>query len=96
MISLPVALDPSMKSSTTTEFWRSYSQLPPPIKQLARKTYRLWAQDPHHRSLHFKKIGNVWSVRVGLEHRALGLFEEGTVHWFWIGPHDEYERLLKR
>jgi len=25
-----------------------------------------------------------------------GLFKEDTVHWFWIGPHDEYERLLKR
>lgn len=96
MISPPVAPNRWMKSSTTSDFLRSYSRLPPPIKRLARKTYRLWAQDPRHRSLHFKKVGNVWSVRVGLEHRAVGLFKEDTVHWFWIGPHDEYERLLKR
>jgi hypothetical protein len=85
-----------MKSSTTSEFWRCYSGLPSPVKRLARKTYRLWAQDPDHRSLRFKKVGNVWSVRVGLEYRAVGLFKDDTVYWFWIGPHDEYERLLKR
>ncbi len=85
-----------MKSSTTSEFWHCYAGLPPRVKQLARRAYRLWAQDPHHRSLHFKKIGRVWSVRVGLEYRAVGLLKDDTVHWFWIGPHDEYERLLRK
>jgi len=85
-----------MKSSTTSEFWHCYAGLPPRVKQLARRAYKLWAQDPHHRSLHFKKIGRVWSVRVGLEYRAVGLLKDDTVHWFWIGPHDEYERLLKK
>ena len=27
---------------------------------------------------------------------ALGVLYEGDIIWFWIGPHDEYDRLLKR
>jgi hypothetical protein len=26
----------------------------------------------------------------------LGLFKDDTIHWFWIGPHDEYERILMK
>jgi hypothetical protein len=28
--------------------------------------------------------------------RALGRMHEGTLYWFWIGAHDEYQRLLKK
>ena len=36
----------------------------------------------------------MYSVRVGLNHRALAFdFGEHLV-WFWIGPHDEYDRLI--
>jgi hypothetical protein len=34
-------------------------------------------------------------VRIGDHHRALGLDSDVGVVWFWIGPHDEYETLLK-
>ncbi len=27
-------------------------------------------------------------------YRALGILEENTVTWFWIGDHDEYERFF--
>ncbi|MFL6539851.1 MAG: hypothetical protein ACJ8HU_03740, partial [Chthoniobacterales bacterium] len=61
----------------------------------ARKAYQLWRREPRHRSLHFKKAGEVWSVRVSRGYRAVGLLERDTVQWFWIGPHDEYERLIR-
>jgi hypothetical protein len=44
--------------------------------------------------LHFKRVGRLWSVRVGLGHRALAVDGPDGLVWFWIGPHDEYERLL--
>ena len=84
-----------MKSSTTTEFWKCYSRLPRDVKRLARKTYQLWALDPHHSSLHFRKIGRVWSARVGLHYRALGLMKGDMVEWFWIGSHHEYDKILQ-
>jgi hypothetical protein len=46
-------------------------------------------------SLHFKKIGDLWSLRVGLNYRALALDEppDGVV-WFWIGRHGDYDHLI--
>jgi hypothetical protein len=49
--------------------------------------------DPHHPSLHFKKTGSFWSVRVGIHHRALAIEVEDGVLWFWIGTHAEYDRM---
>lgn len=83
-----------MKSSTTPDFWTTYAALPPQIKARARLVYRLWRQNPRYPSLQFKKTGNVWSVRIGGGYRAMALFENDVLHWFWIGTHDEYERLL--
>ncbi|MGH7956893.1 MAG: hypothetical protein ACREH8_07760 [Opitutaceae bacterium] len=35
------------------------------------------------------------SARVGLHHRALPKMGDDKVVWFWFGPHEEYERLIK-
>ncbi|BAZ06365.1 hypothetical protein [Calothrix sp. NIES-3974] len=80
---------------TTRRFWQCYESLPEPIKQVADGNYQLLKTDPSHPSLHFKKIGNYWSVRAGLGHRALGIEVEHGILWFWIGTHAEYERLIK-
>jgi hypothetical protein len=37
---------------------------------------------------------NVYSVRIGLGYRALGVVEGAIVVWFWIGSHAECDRLL--
>ena len=37
---------------------------------------------------------NVYSVRVGLNHRALAIVSGKTVTWFWIGSHDDYTRKI--
>ena len=83
-----------MRSSATPEFWAAYALLTPEIRARARRAYRLWQRDPRHGSLRFKKIGDMWSIRIGRDYRVLAILEEGTFHWFWIGPHDEYERIL--
>jgi hypothetical protein len=36
----------------------------------------------------------VTSVRVSKGWRALGLLMGDTIHWFWIGSHAEYDRLI--
>jgi len=82
-----------MKSCTLPSFWDAYKTLQKDIKQSARKSYRLWEQNPFHPSLHFKCINtaeNIWSVRITLGYRAIGILEGDTVTWFWIGGHDEY------
>ena len=59
-----------MKSSTTPSFRRRFLELPPEIRRLARKNFKLWRQDPRHPSLHFKRVGDFWSARVGRDYRA--------------------------
>ena len=52
----------------------------------------------HRGRLRFKQVkpnAPVYSVRIGLNHRALGLLKDDTITWFWIGSHDEYDRLLR-
>lgn len=83
-----------MKSSTTPSFRRRLWALPPEIRRLARKNFKLWLRDPRHPSLHFKRVGRFWSARVGSDYRAVAIVAGEIAEWFWIGPHDEYERLI--
>lgn len=85
-----------MKSSATPSFWRAHAALPREIQQQARKAWRLWQRNPRHSSLRFEKKGAYWSVRISRGWRAVGRFHGDTLYWFWIGPHDEYERILGR
>jgi len=87
-----------MNSKTTKSFWKCYRSLLPEIKRRARNAYKLWRDNPSHPSLFFKRVDDsqpVYSVRIGLAHRALGLLKGDTIMWFWIGDHKEYERMLK-
>lgn len=84
-----------MRSRASDKFWRLYGELPPEVQRLADKNYRLWVADHRHPSLHFKKVNRYWVARVGDNYRAVGIEFEGAITWFWIGSHDEYERLIK-
>ncbi len=83
-----------MKHFATPRFWQHYRQLPLEVRNLADKNFELLKANPKHPSLHFKKISNLWSVRVGAHYRALGLDKTDGVVWFWIGSHAEYDKLL--
>ncbi|MGD9802238.1 MAG: hypothetical protein AB7E81_06435 [Hyphomicrobiaceae bacterium] len=76
-------------------FWSAYRQLPEHIRALADRSYELLESDPHHPSLHLKKVGKRWSVRIGRDHRALGIEVPDGFRWVWIGTHAEYDRLLR-
>jgi len=38
----------------------------------------------------------IYSVRIYLDWRAVGVLREGLVVWFWVGPHSEYDKLLTK
>jgi hypothetical protein len=85
-----------MKSRASSKFWKAYQELPLDIRKIAVKQYRLWMQDSSHPSLQFKKIHSYWSCRVTDSYRALAIVEGDTAVWFWIGPHGEYDRIVRR
>jgi len=88
-----------LNSRVTEDFLACFAALPDPIKAQARKAYRLWRQNPSHPSLRFKRVHPrepIYSARVGIGWRVLGLVEDNTISWFWIGSHAEYDKLIKR
>jgi hypothetical protein len=84
-----------VKHRATPNFWYHYRELPVEIQELANRCYEAPKQDPRYPSLHFKKAGQFWSVRVGIHYRALALQDGNDIAWFWIGTHAEYDRLLQ-
>lgn len=88
-----------MKQSFAVDsFWNCYKTLPKKQKKLARKQYALWLNEPSYPSLSFKRISSsepIFSIRISKSYRALALKESDVYYWFWIGNHDDYERLIK-
>lgn len=88
-----------MKSVTTPQFWKAFKKLDNNNQEKARDIYRLWKENHNHPSLHFKKIHStksIYSIRIGLGHRALGLLHEETLIWFWIGSHQDYDKKVNQ
>jgi hypothetical protein len=83
-----------VKHLASPRFWRHYRELPESVRKLADKNFQLLKADPYHPSLHFKRIGGVWSVRVGAHYRALAMDTPDAIVWFWIGSHADYDNLL--
>ncbi len=83
-----------MNHRATPRFWQRYHSLPVEVQNLADSCYALLRQDSRHPSLHLKKVGRFWSVRVGLHYRALAVEDDPDLVWFWIGTHAEYDKLL--
>ena len=88
-----------MKSRATSQFWDRFAALPLSVQAAARAAYAQWNADPFHPSLHFKRVSPtqpLWSVRITANYRALGLRRDDLITWIWIGPHDTYDRLIRR
>jgi hypothetical protein len=88
-----------LNSVTTEAFRRLYAAATPQRRAQIKRAFQLWRENPAHPSLRFKKVHatqSIYSARVDLDWRALGVLEGDTVVWFWVGPHDEYTALLKR
>ena len=88
-----------MRSVTTSKFRKAFEKLPTEIQQRARQAYTIWKENPNHPGLHFKQIHEtqpIFSVRVGLSYRAIGIKEEDVMVWFWIGSHEEYNNLIRQ
>ncbi|MFI3191017.1 hypothetical protein BCS42_11060 [Crenothrix sp. D3] len=83
-----------MKHYTSSDFWQHYEKLPTEIRKLADKNYQLLKENPHHSSLQLKRIEELWSVRIGLHYRALGIDAPDGIQWIWIGSHAEYNQII--
>ena len=88
-----------MNSHTTRSFRDSLALPPAEIQKRARAAYLHFRTDPQHPGLEFKKVNRarpVYSARINDDYRAVGVMDGTDIVWFWIGKHEEYERLLKQ
>lgn len=88
-----------MISHTTESFRKLYDQLPPQIQVSAKKVFEKWQINPMHPSLRFKQVHPskpIYSVRINRGWRAIGIKEDETLIWFWIGSHTDYEKSISK
>ena len=88
-----------MISHTNSSFWKLYRKLPQTIREIAKKQYKLFTIDAYHTSLHFKRVHStrpIYSARITRNYRAIGILEDNIIVWFWVGSHNEYDKLLKK
>ena len=88
-----------MRSVTTKNFRKAFERLPLDIQQRARQAYVTWKENPNHPSLHFKQVHDtqpIFSVRISLSYRAIGVKEGDVMIWFWIGSHEKYNNLIRQ
>ena len=86
-----------MIGKTTESFEKLFFKLPTQIQKRARRCLFMWSLNPAHPSLMFKKPFSgkpFWTIRIIQGYRAIGFVKDSVLYWFWIGNHDDYERLL--
>lgn len=85
-----------MRSRRIKSFRKLFARLPWQVQQDAIIAYNMFRDDPYHPSLHFKQIDpldSIYSVRIGRSYRAIGRYENGVILWYWIGSHEDYNKL---
>ena len=88
-----------MNSHITAKFRKAFAELPADVQKQARQAYRLFRENPQHPSLRFKSIHPsrpIYSVRISMDYRAIGIRNGSDMIWYWIGSHAEYDKLIQQ
>ncbi len=88
-----------MKNRRTREFMKLFEKLPLHVKKQAKESFSHFKENPWYPGLHFKCVNPQrarYSVRIGIDYRALGQMEGDEITWYWIGHHSEYDHLIGR
>ena len=86
-----------MKNKREKQFNKLFAKLPSHIQRQATEDFKIFKTNPYYKSFGFKLVDEqeaIYSVRIGLHYRALGQKEGDTMLWFWIGSHEDYNKLV--
>jgi hypothetical protein len=84
-------------SHTNKQFRKLLRELPAGVQKEARQAFLTWMRDPWHSSLRFKQIHSsepIYSVRIALGWRAVGVRSGDVIIWYWVGSHADYDKLI--
>jgi len=85
-----------MRSIRTKAFKKLFVRLPTHIQKQATADYEVFKHNPGYPGLCFKRIDSqlpIYSVRIGMNYRAVGMMENNVIRWYWIGSHEDYNKL---
>ncbi|GAX61421.1 superfamily I DNA and RNA helicase [Candidatus Scalindua japonica] len=88
-----------MISHTTKRFRKLLTELPNEIQKKAKETYTHFKKNPYHPGLYFKRVHStkpIYSARISINYRAVGIQQGREIVWFWVGTHTDYEKLLNK
>jgi hypothetical protein len=77
-------------------FWREFHAAPVRIQDDAEGALDKFLEDKTYPSLHFKKVGKGWSLRVNYRWRILLQQTDDGYEVLHLADHDEYEHLIKQ
>lgn len=79
-------------------YWDTFEDLPEDVKKLAEKNYKLWRESKNSPGLRFKQIHKslpIYSFRVGMKHRTVGVeAPDGKIAWFWVGSFETFKKAI--
>ena len=90
-----------MRSRQNSDYWKEYNRLDRQLQKKADTTLERFEIDPQRRSLHFKQVAPyLYSIWINRKYRILGYAEETAegerIVWYWVGPHDPYEKQIQK
>ncbi|MFH0899139.1 MAG: hypothetical protein V2A73_00780 [Pseudomonadota bacterium] len=88
-----------MKSHVNQRFREAFSRLPDHVRRHAMEAYKLFQENPGHAGLQFKRVHPtrpIYSARITMGYRALGVRDGEEIVWFWIGSHADYDRMISQ
>jgi len=94
-----------VQNRRTSSFRSLFTALPPSIRSIARKAFRLFQADPMHPSLRNhaltttgagRHIVGSRSVSITMSYRAIYFIDGETNVWYWIGTHADYDSFVGR
>ncbi len=88
-----------MISRTTERFRKAFEKLPTDVQHQAKVVFKKWKENPYYKSLHFKKVHAtkpIYSIRIGIDWRAVCINQDENIVWFWIGSHAEYNKIISQ
>ena len=93
---------PAQRNVRNSRYRYLFGELPQDIHKLATKAFRLFCDDPNHRSLRLHKLkdnnkGNhlpdSFSVSINMQYRAIYFIDHNTNVWYWVGTHAAYNQF---
>jgi len=84
-----------MKYRRIPSFKKAFARLPREVQVKAGKAFLLFRENPNHPSLRIKRVRGVpgvWEGRIDIRYRFTFHYEDDTVVFRNIGPHNILER----